>query len=164
MTGNSGSVPMQLWRGVKNLRTPAPWVIWIFATLVVIGYPVVSSFYWISVQQAGWLKPEADSIAIPILDSFFAAISILAPFVILATVLCTRRTERRPSIIGWNSERPWLSGVASLFLAGPSLLLFLASVADAFRIEEWFELVWIPYTLVISAWLLFLRARLITRD
>ena len=131
--------------------------LWLLTAAVLIGFPVTNFLYWPYVLKAGALPPEADSIGIPIVGSILIAI-IASPAILITACLCFRRYNPDTRLLAWRTDRPWRSSVASLLFGVPPALNAGVSLAEIFLALPWYEYLWTAYALLISCWLLALRA------
>lgn len=136
------------------------WLVWVYATVVVAGYPVVNFLYWPAVLNAGVLPTKGDSIAIPMFGSIFFAI-ICSPIVLGLTWFCMRRYSVETTIFAWRSDRPIRSWLSTALFGGLVALLVVHEVVSLSLDYPWYERIWTPYVLVVIAWLLALRAAVI---
>ena len=132
------------------------------ALLVVAGFPATSWIYWPAVGRAGLLPPESDTIIIPMIESIFLAV-LIAPVVGLITWLCLRRTNPGIRLMAWDSGRPILSGIISLFALPPLLVGVAALWEEISAPPGWHGLWWLPYTAIVILWVATMRAAALSK-
>lgn len=139
-------------------RTSTP--LWLLTAALLLGFPAINFLYWPQVLESGVLRPEADSIGIPIFGSILVAI-VAAPFVVGATWFCLRRYNPETRLLVWRHDRPWRTLAASLALGVPPVLIAGVCVADLGLALPWYEHLWTAYSIGLSYWLLTLRAAVV---
>ncbi|MFZ6763101.1 hypothetical protein [Pseudoroseomonas sp. WGS1072] len=135
--------------------------IWVLAAAVLLGFPIFHFLYWTALAGAGRLRPDADSISLPIGLSMILAV-LASPVVIGATWLCLRRLGPDTTWMAWRRDRLVRSWGGALLLGGAALFLVAVALGDAIRgiDRPWFDHLWNGYALILAAWLLGLRAAL----
>jgi hypothetical protein len=84
---------------------------------------VEAVLYW-SALQRGILPPEADSIAVPILQ-FSAGLLMVSPFFLLILWASTRRYPGQEPLMSWAPRAPVQSWAWSLFFGGAAALMVM---------------------------------------
>jgi hypothetical protein len=136
------------------------WPIWVTMAALPLTLPFVSLFYSRRLLNSGTLNPDADSIAIPIMNDLTAAF-LIAPVVLAVTWACLWRYDGGAVLFGWDRDRPWRAVAATVSLGLPALGIAGSVAADIFAALPWYEYSWDGYFSLWAIWLLLLRAALL---
>lgn len=137
-------------------RPSADQAIWLYTGLVIVGHPIASFVYWTSMLEAGVLRPDADSVAIPIfLDVVVAMVAAIPMLALTKLALVLKDGPFR--LWSWNTNRPIRSVVCSCALGGPALYLAFGTAKDLIAPWPWYAYAWILQIVAVIVWLLVLR-------
>ena len=136
--------------------------IWLYTVLVIVGHPAASFFYWTSILEAGVLRPDADSVAIPIFFDVVVAMIAAIPMLILTKLALVLKAGPF-RLWSWNRDRPVLSIVWSLVLGCPAIYLTFQTVKDLATSWPWYAYGWILQIIAVIVWLLILRGAALSR-
>lgn len=134
--------------------------LWLLTIALLLGFPLVSFYYWGGVLRSGTLPADADSVMIPAMGSIGLAI-FASPVIVGITWLCARRYNPATRWTAWRADRPWRSRLVSIGFCGFAAMLLALLIAGGAGPLEPYEYSWIAYGALWLPWLLGLRAALI---
>lgn len=105
------------------------WPLWLLATLLWIGHPILVFKYLIITQNLGWYPPEADSIAAPMMIELMFTL-VGAP---LWYLLCSKAFRPYPGaadLFVWNTKAWASSLVISAIFGGLTAVAALGGASD----------------------------------
>ena len=139
-----------------------PWPIWLLTIILLIGYPVTALVYY-PLELETWSPEErlkGDSLSIPLGLSFLVAF-FATPLFMGLTWFCLRRYRGGGSLFVWRSDRLIRTVLVTLILGSPAAIILIATVISIPQSRYWFDLLWPAYSVLLSAYLLCLRAALV---
>ena len=125
-----------------------------------MAFPVANIVYLDRLLASGTLRPDGDSVAIPMFGGVILT-TICSPFVVAITWLCLRHYNSTGSLFAWRLNRPFRSSAATLACLTFTGTLIAATVADFSKPMPAYEYILTIYSLFWIPWVLWLRAAFI---
>lgn len=140
------------------------WPIWLLTLITIVLDPLISLYYYPALLQSGTLPVNADSISIPILQTFIGAM-IIGSIMLTITWLCLRHYKGSVKFFIWRDDKRARSTLFSAFFGIPALLLVGLNVYQyARQVWPWYEYLWLASCAPELLWLLTMRAAAIGQD
>jgi hypothetical protein len=138
------------------------WPFWCLTALAVTGFPTTSFFYFDALLRSRALPPNGDSVSIPMFSSVILAV-LAAPVAILVTFLSIWRYQPGGTLLSWRPKQWLFSGIITVLFGAPFLFFTYTLIQIVMIRQPVIGYIWAPYTAVLAAWFLFLRAAAVTR-